>query len=258
MVQHSRYVAVAKSVLLEIGRPLDSNVSRFAACLEVCVCWYEDAAECHRGAPQREFASIAIEIADTAQRLLALLKDSRVQNLPSFFPNNSFVAELEAVMPLLERARSLNPTSIPKTGLEADFVDAMLYRDHFQQRSPFEWIAGVYLPELFYLFIDNTKSGKEWGKGREFISFAVAVLRALQIRPETGDYSRESISKAVRLNPTVPNKQGLTRRKNIPAVDADINDPWEWYRHQALAFACGYPVKTPLELVARLIRTGTS
>lgn len=250
-----RYDLIAKRVLLEVGRPLDANVLRFARCLEVCVQWYGDARIYHRRSASQEFAELTGEIANTAGYLLTLLADPRTQRLTTLRSEKRLLVEqLQAILPKVERLRSIGPNLVPVTGDEADLVEGMRYEDHFKQRSPFEWIAGVYIPELFFLFVDNTRVGRKWGKGPEFLSFAAAVLSALKIQRDGMEYSRETIAKAVRLNPTAANKHGLLRRKNGPAFDAEVNDPWEWYRHQAWAVACGCSVKTSIETVARVIR----
>lgn len=245
--RRARYEVIARRVELELGHPLSGTIAKFAACLEVYVCWYEDAEKYHHGTPQQGFNEFAAEVAGAAEGLLALLTDPRANGLRPFLPKNNLTVELQSLLPSLKRFRLLGPSSIPVTGLEADLVEGMRYEDQFKQRSPFEWIAGVYLPELFYLFFDNSRAGEQWGKGREFFLFASCVLRELEIQSGGRAYSRESIAKAGRLDPT-------KRRKRGPSADKGISDPLEWYRHQCLAHACGFPVKLAIEGVAHFLR----
>jgi len=245
------YTAIARRILLEVGRPLDGNVVRFAGCLKICVQLYEDAKQYHRHGPLQD-TQIVIEIANAADRLLTLLTNSKAEIVRSSYPNL-----VETSLPSLKHLGTLEPASTLLTGLEDDLVYWMRYEDHFRQRGPFEWMAGIYLPELFYLFVDNTQWPKftRWGKGRKFLSFARIVLREFKIRPKgKQEYTSSSIARAVRLDPTISTEQGLLRRKGGPSFDADINDPWEWYRHRAFALACGCRSKTPIETVAKLIR----
>ncbi|RTL77535.1 MAG: hypothetical protein EKK36_01955 [Bradyrhizobiaceae bacterium] len=222
--------------------------------MEVCVCWYEDAEKFHHGTPQQGFNEFAAEMADAAESLLTLMTNPRANGLMPFLPKNNLTDELQSLLPSLKRFRLFGPSSSPANGLEADLVEGMRYQDQFKQRSPFEWIAGVYLPELFYLFVDNTKVGKKWGKGPEFLLFASCVLRELKIQSGGRAYSRESIAKAGRLDPSKANKDNHLRRKRGPSFDEGVNDPLEWYRHQCLAYACGLPVKLAIENVAYLLR----
>jgi hypothetical protein len=246
----ARYEAIARRVGLELGRPLAGTVAKFAACLEVCISWYGDAEKYHHGSPRHDFNEFVAEVADAADGLLTLLTDPRVNGLIPFLPKNNLTIELQSILPSLKRFRLLGPGSTPATGLEVDLVEGMQYEDQFKQRSPFEWIAGVYLPELFYLFYDNTR----WGKGKEFLLFAGIILQELKIRSNGRKYSPNSIARAVRLGRALPGKDGFLRRKYGSAFDVGVSDPLEWYRHQHFAHACGFRAKTPIEAVARMLR----
>jgi hypothetical protein len=159
--------------------------------------------------------------------------------LQDFAPYSSLLTQIEELDPKLKRVGSLRSDTVPLTGLECDFVESLQYLDHFKERSPFDWLAGVYLPEVFYLFF-RVHSG--WGKGKQFLSFAESCLREMNVRIGIGRYySRRTISRAVRLN--------TSRRKTGPLVDRDVPDQLEWYRHMHLmsVLGLGLRLKAPIE-----------
>jgi hypothetical protein len=57
-------------------------------------------------------------------------------------------------------------------------------------------------------------------------------------------YSRQAISRAVRVN---PDRNLHLRRKKGPLVDGEVPDQLGWYRHMHLMNAIGVRLKSPIE-----------
>jgi hypothetical protein len=235
-------------VLQEIGAKMNASVNeRFLRCLNVCAAWYDDAILYNHGGPQNEQRDYLLRLRAAIGGLSLLLNDDHLPRnlrgfLPVLAPFANLSSELYELDRKLERVAEFRSDSKPRTGEESDFVDALIYQDHFRERSPFEWFAGVYLPEVYYLFF-GFESG--WGQGGKFLSFADVVLRSLKIKTEDRTfYSREAISRAVRTR---------ARRKKGPLVDSDVPDQMEWFRHMqfidAIRVGLGFRVrlKSPLE-----------
>jgi hypothetical protein len=233
-------------VLQEIGAKMNASVNeRFLRCLKVCDEWYSDAILYNHGGPQKHQREYLCQLTAAINALLPLLNVDRMPNnlqgfLPVLAPFANLPAQLEELNEKLQRVAELRSDSKPRTGLESDFVDLLKYQDHFKERSPFDWLAGVYLPELYYLFF-RFESG--WGKGRKFLLFGDVVLRAMKVTTVDGKfYSTKAISRAVRIKPDI--KQ---RRKKGPLVDRDVPDQLEWYRHMHFMDAVGVRIKSSLE-----------
>ncbi|MBR0941564.1 hypothetical protein [Bradyrhizobium liaoningense] len=201
----------------------------FLKCLNVCAEWYDDAIQYNHGGLQKEQREYLLRLRAAIGGLSSLLNDEQVAPnlrgfLPVLAPFENLRSQLSEFDTKLMRVAELRSDSKPRTGLESDFVDALIYQDHFKERSPFEWLAGVYLPEVYYLFF-GFESG--WGKGAKYLSFVDVVLRSLKVKAEDRtSYSRETISRAVRVR-----ADGNIRRKKGPLVDSDVPDQMEWYRH---------------------------
>lgn len=233
-------------VLQEIGTKMNAPVNeRFLRCLNVCAAWYDDAILYNHGGPQKRQREYLWQLSAAIDALSPLLIVERMPNnlkgfLPVLVPFDNLPEQLEELNKKLRRVAELRSDSSPSTGSESDFVDALKYQDHFKERSPFDWLAGVYLPELYYLFFPFESS---WGQGRKFLSFADIVLRAMKVKTVDGKfYSAKAISRAVRIKPDI--KQ---RRKKGPLVDRDVPDQLEWYRHMHFMDAIGVRIKSSLE-----------
>jgi hypothetical protein len=227
---------------------------RFLRSLKVCDEWYSDAILYNHGGPQKHQREYLCQLSAAVDALSPLLAVDRMPNnlrgfLPVLAPFGNLPEQLEELNKKLKRVAGLRSDSRSKkkqsdtrslTSLESDFVDILIYQDHFKERSPFDWLAGVYLPELYYLFF-RFESG--WGKGRKFLSFADIVLRAMKVKTVHGKfYSTKAISRAVRIRPdTKP------RRKKGPLVDRDVPDQLNWHRHMHLMGAVGVRSKSSLE-----------
>jgi hypothetical protein len=219
---------------------IPSVKGRFLRCLEVCAFWYNDAIRFNHGAPQKEQREYISRLRSALHEVASLLDEDAIPTnlrsiLPRLAPFSSLLSQVGELDPKLKRIETLRSDTLPCSGLESDFIDALQYQDHFKERSPFDWLAGVYLPEVFYLFFPVHLG---WGKGKQFLSFAESVLREMNVRTGAGSlYSRKAISRSVRLN--------KVRRKAGPLVDKDVPDQLEWYRHMYLMSAIGKRSKMP-------------
>jgi hypothetical protein len=153
-------------------------------------------------ASQREHVEFATELRAATSYFASRLNEDRVPNSLTHFVNDfSPLADLrsrpEKLDSDLKRVAELQSNSKARTGLEKDFIETLTYQDHFKERSPFDWLAGVYLPELYFLFF-GFKSG--WAKGGKFLTFAEIVLREMRVKTAQGKfYSRQAISRATRV-----------------------------------------------------------
>jgi hypothetical protein len=239
-------------VLQETGMKMNAPVNeRFLKCLNVCAKWYDDAILYNHGAPQKQQRDYVLQLRSAIEGLSLLLNDDRVPGnlrgfLPILAPFGDLPSRLYELDRKLERVAGFRSDLKPQTGQESDFVDALIYQDHFRERSPFEWLSGVYLPEVYYLFF-GFESG--WSQGGKFLSFADIILRSLKVKTEDRNfYSREAISRAARMG-----TNGKIRRKKGPLVDADVPDQMEWYRHMQLMSAIGVRPKSSLEYARRVL-----
>jgi hypothetical protein len=225
--------------------------SRFFNCLEVFAHWYNDARLYNHGGPQKHYRDYLLHLKRSVENFLPLLDADQVPShlrhfLPALAPFGDLSAQLEQLNKQLMRVADLRSDSKPLTGLESDFVDALKYQDHFKERSPADWLAGVYLPELYYLFFGF---GAGWGRGPKFLSFADIVLRTMKVKTADGTfYTTKAISRAVRLRP-----DNARRRKKGPLIDNDVADQLEWYRHMHLMGAIGLRHKSSLEYARKVI-----
>lgn len=74
-----------------------------------------------------------------------------------------------------ERLVKLTWLSTPRTGLEHDYVEGRAYEAHFKSKSPLQWMVGVYLAEVYVLFIGEDLTGT-------YLDFACQVLKELKIK----------------------------------------------------------------------------
>ncbi|MGY3698940.1 hypothetical protein ACVIGA_009082 [Bradyrhizobium sp. USDA 3240] len=223
----------------------------FKKCLEVCAIWYNDAIYYNNGDQRKELEQYIGDLRTALGDVVELLDNKNIPPCISsyfqdFAPYSSLLTQIEELDPKLKRVGSLRSETVPVTGMERNFIESLQYQDHFKERSPFDWLAGVYLPEVFYLFF-RVHAG--WGKGKQFLSFAESCLREMKVRTGGGKYySRTTISRAVRLN--------TPRRKTGPLVDRDVPDQLEWYRHTHLMSVIGLHLKTPIERARALLQDG--
>lgn len=243
---------VVDRILLELGAKMTAPVKgRFLRCLIVSVRWYEDAILYNHSGPQKEQRKYLRELKTAIRRLSPLVNVERMPAnlrgfLPVLAPFANLPTDLETLNRKLKRVEELRSNSRPETGLESDFIDALIYQDHFKERAPFEWLVGVYLPEIYFLFF-SYESG--WGQGSKYLSFAAIVLRAMKIKTGKGTYyTKKAVSRAVRINPDL-----AIRRKNGPRVDNDVPDQLEWYRHMHWMGAIGLRLKDPIEHAKKVL-----
>jgi hypothetical protein len=231
------------TILLGVGKKMSpAKQEKLKRALQVCFDWYHDAIIFNSSVFERERLIFVQNVREAVKSLTSLLTDSRMEQYGDLAPLLDLPERLERLDRQLERVEKLRPDAKPRTGLESDFIESLIYADHFKERSPFDWLAGLYLPELYYLFFDHRLP---LGKGRKFLSFVNTILRMLKIKtPQGRYYSKEAISRARRLSDQAP------RRKGGPRVDTDIPDQMEWYRHMSLvqALGLGIRLKSSLEL----------
>ena len=230
-----RILRSADLVLLPVLR------DRFRACLQVCLNWYGDAAHFNGNPAQQDVADFAHGAAEATERLLRLLERGNIPPRLTSYPD--FAGPLSELLPALKKFREIakrltivRSYTRPASGLELDhLIDWYIYTEHFRERTAFEWLAGVYLCELYELFLGHPS-------GRKFIRFVETVLEVFRIKTPNGrQYSKETISKARRLSDqlaTISKKPAKSRRPR-PLVDANVPDQMNWLRHMQLEGAMG-------------------
>jgi hypothetical protein len=156
-------------ILSDIGAKMTAPVKeRFLRCLVVCADWYSDAILYNHGGPQKNQREYLVQLRTAIPELLRFLNvDATPPNLRGFLPVLAPFLDLRIELKELEtklaRVAELRSDTNPRSGEENDFVDALIYQDHFKERSPFDWLAGVYLPEVCYLFLNLDLDGDRAG-----------------------------------------------------------------------------------------------
>jgi hypothetical protein len=188
-------------------------------CIEVCLQLYQ-LAKINKGQThQKKERSQLREVRDTAHHLRGLLTATPTV---SFTKNHAQVlAHVSTLVSDVERLLDLRSLSIPATGLESDYIDSLAYEDHFKAKSPLQWMVGVYLCEVYEIFVGQSATGKN------YVAFAYQVLKELKIKDGRAYYSPESIARAAR---------GYRRsRKLSPRVD---QFEFDVYRGMQFSWAC--------------------
>jgi hypothetical protein len=128
----------------------------------------------------------------------------------------------------VNRILDLKSNSSAASGIECDYIDCLVYEDHFKERSPFEWIATVYLAEVYELHFGDSADRSE---AKKYVTFVDVTLRELKVKKQNSYYSRETIRRAVR--------ERRARRKGAIRIEMEANFQNELARHMELQAACG-------------------
>jgi hypothetical protein len=206
------------------GSKLTSNEEALAKCIEISAHWYSEAliySSRHRQKMQR---SAARRSQATANDLLTQLGNDQPVFYPSFVENLDLLKkQLSDFSAGIETLLGLQSDSVPSSGVESDFVDALAYQHHFKALSPLEWLVGVYLIETYAI---NFRA-KPGTVQKSYIAFAMAVLKELRIKNGNSSYSVESVRRATR---------GLRKRRKVKEVDDTM---FTVERQQHLYAVCG-------------------
>lgn len=149
------------------------DLATLARGIEQCANWYLEAK--HRTFRNYQLLSPIIK---TAKRLDQLLADQRI-------PLSGIEGYRTAIKTLVQESDTNLRRSEDGPG------EAML-RD-LSNRSPFDWIAGNFLADVYEL---NFQQKATYSVDGPFVRFTEAALNVLQITNEGRPYSRSSISKA--------------------------------------------------------------
>jgi hypothetical protein len=243
-----RIITAAK----EAGAELISSKTDLEACLKICVDWYNDALVYTSRRSQKIEQLTARRLQLAANDLLAQLENIQRTPYLSFFftlkkqrnparpKRQRNPAPLENTLNLaplkkqlldlsvaIDTALRLESDSEPSTGLQSDFVDYLGYQDHFRSKSPLEWLVGVYLIETYGLNF-SVEAGVET---KNYIPFAMAVLKELGIKNGKFSYSAETIRRAVRR--AVSGERDRRKAKKVDELQFTVS------RQTQLYAACG-------------------
>jgi hypothetical protein len=210
----------ADRIIAAVGEKLQSDKQGLIRCLNLCGEWYRSAVAFSSNKPEKDLARRLAMISKTARRLNQLLASEAIQqSLFMSIPAEEFPrAALDGAAQLVVMAdRCLN--RIPHGPSKS-------YRRSFKRRSPFEWLVGNFLPDVFELNFQRAASAYENGA---FIRFAESVVTEAKIAKAGKSYSRASIAKALRNE-----RAGLVRRRrSVPVRD----DEYRWWRRALLTTA---------------------
>ncbi len=142
-------------------RMTDPVKEKFLRCLEVCVLWYNHATMFNYGERQKSKRAYIRRLKTAAGEIELLIKSDAASDnfqsaLKSMAPISTLLSLVQELGPKLTRIESMRSDSKPVTGLECEFIEELQYEDHFKERSPFDWLAGVYLPEVYLLFFSGS------------------------------------------------------------------------------------------------------
>jgi hypothetical protein len=222
------------------GSELVSNRGALAKCIEICADWYTEALIYTSRHLQKTERSAARRLQAMANDLLTQLKNDQQNSYASFVENLDLLKkQLSDFSAGIGTLLVLQSDSVPSTGLQSDFVDALAYQDHFRARSPLEWLIGVYLIETYRLNFQIKKGTAQ----KNYDAFAMAVLKELKIKNGSSNYSIESIRRATRAT-----LGGRDRRKARKVEDIQFMIA----RQTSLYAACGRRWKS--EAISRALK----
>jgi hypothetical protein len=208
------------------------DVEALARCIDVCVDLYEEAKLFRVQTIQKKERGQLKKVFLTASQLKELLVAASAAGFVS--NHRQVVSDLSQLVEDTKRLLNLKWSSRPRTGLESDYVDKLRYLDHFKSKSPLQWMVGVYLAEVYEIFIGA-------GPVRSYLRFAYQVLKELRIKNGNSYYSRESIARAAR---------GYSRRRKLaPRINQD-----EWTNYRSLRFSWACRIHENLDLSNELER----
>jgi hypothetical protein len=216
---------ILNAIGVRSSRPHFDKVA-FAKSIEVCTSWYEAAKAYNVSFRQRERRTKLRSIRAVARNLSRLLSD--LQPLDGSLLPQETGSVLSELIESVNRTLELKSGSSAASGIERDFIDCLVYEDHFKERSPFEWIASVYLAEVYELHFGDRVGRFETKK---YVTFADATLRELKVKKKNSYYSRETIKRAMR--------DYRARRKGATRIEMADNFQNELTRHMKLQAACG-------------------
>jgi hypothetical protein len=216
---------ILNAIGVRSSRPHFNKVA-LAKSIDVCASWYGQANIYNVSARQRERRAKLQSIGEAARNLCTLTHD--LDPLVGNLLPEKMGDKLSELIESVNRARELKSGSSAASGVESDFIDRLVYEDHFKERSSFEWIASVYLAEVYELhFGDNVGRSEK----RKYVMFVYAVLRELKIKKQNSYYSLKTIRRAVR--------DYRVRRKGAIKIEMADNFQNELARHRELQAACG-------------------
>ncbi len=184
----------------------EPDLGALSRCIEQCASWYLEATKNTVGNHQ-QLGSIK----KAAKRLDQLLVQERLP-LQGIDRHRASVKDLIREIDGQLRWNEKGP--------------AKAMQENLSNRSPFEWIAGNYLADVYQLIFDRKASYSPDGP---FVRFVEATLRELEITNDGKSYSRASISKARK-----DDESGSTRRD--PALAR--RDGYRRWRQRLLIQAC--------------------
>ena len=188
----------------------EPDLGALSRCIERCASWYLEAIKNTSGNHQ-QLGSIK----KAAKRLEQLLAEERLP-LQDVDRHRVSVKDLIREIDGHLRWNEKGP--------------AKAMQQNLSNRSPFEWIAGNYLADVYQLIFDRKPAYSPDGP---FVRFVEATLHELEITNSGKPYSRASISKARK-----DDESGLTRRDRALAR----RDGFRRWRRRLLIQACvGHP-----------------
>jgi hypothetical protein len=202
-------------ILAAVGRKFATNQVNKAALLRaltLCRLWHMRALFMGLDQPERKFIQKLEVIRKPTKRLVQLLTvlENQVLLFALLFPDDgkSLQANLSGLLEKIDRELAKRPW---KGAHRA-------YRESFKAFSPFDWLAGLYLPDVYELALGHRPSTAENGPSVRFVEAALAELK---ISKHGKPYSRASIARSIRSI-----RARRTRRKSAGTAE----DHCRWWR----------------------------
>jgi hypothetical protein len=199
-------------ILAAVGEkfiPAQLNKAALVRGFVLCRRWYRRALYLSSDEPEKTLIRQLEQTRKTAKRLEQLLASDDIQSLLFwwFSPEDSLKANVSLLVVKIDEALADGP------GWRKE-----LYPESFKALSAFDWLAGLYLPDVFELAFGRPPSTSESGPT---IRFVEAALAELKITKGGKPYSRASIARAIRNL-----RAGRIRRKSAVTVE----DHYRWWR----------------------------
>ena len=183
--------AAVSRILKAVGSehvPCDLKQEALTRCLNLCFSRYQDAIRFASRSEQTASSRQLEKARKAAKRLAVVLEAGEVGDWSVTSPSggdlksrdfaNKLVCDIDAAL----RAK------------RSDLEQA--YADTFKAHSPFEWLVGIYLPDVYELNFQKKPTVSEDGP---FVRFGESVLRELGVAKDDGaPYKRSSIARTLR------------------------------------------------------------
>lgn len=197
------------------ARPTDLDLAALVRGVTLCATWYREARRYGTDAAIERYQARLSSIAKASRKLQKLIRDDDETRL---YDNSSVARRLMRddadIMVMLSKLDTLVSSELKRQEKKSGLPDPSIsYRQSLRSRSAIEWLAGHWLPFL-YFSAKFTPVGRLLDEDSSLAAFVHAVLTELNITHNGQRYSKATIVKAFAMT-----TKGRVRRKGARAED---------------------------------------